>query len=122
MSGGAKNIVTALESLLRKSHVRRCVPSPNRCAPLAKRKIDLGSLPLALLELLLHGLLANTGSYVLHQAVVSGFAYQSLRGAVERMPVVPAELGVGAVQRGVPLGLGLLDAVVVSRLASPMRC
>ncbi len=39
------------------------------------------------------------------------FSYQSLGGAVERMPVVAAELGVGAVQRGVALGLGLLDAV-----------
>jgi hypothetical protein len=37
------------------------------------------------------------------------------------MPVVPAELGVGALQRGVPLGLRLLDAVVVSRLAFESR-
>ena len=41
----------------------------------------------------------------------SGRAYQSLGGAVEGMPVVSPELGVGAVQRGVALGLGLLDAV-----------
>ncbi len=46
-------------------------------------------------------------------------AYQSLGSAVEGMPVVSPELGVGAVQRGVALGLGLLDAVrglVVSHL------
>lgn len=44
-------------------------------------------------------------------------SYQSLGGAVERMPVVSPELGVGAVQRRVTLGLRLLDAVVISLLA-----
>ena len=37
------------------------------------------------------------------------------------MPVVPPVLGVGTLERGVPLGLGLLDAVAVSLLASSMR-
>ena len=50
--------------------------------------------------------------------MVRSSAYQSLHGAVERMPVVSPELGVGAVQRGVALGLGLLDAVAVSLSAS----
>ena len=44
-------------------------------------------------------------------------AYQSLHGAVERMPVVPPELGVGTLERGVPLGLRLLNAVVISMSA-----
>ena len=48
-------------------------------------------------------------------------SYQSLGSAVQGMPVVPPELGVGALQRGVPLGLRLLDAVVVSRLVSEWR-
>lgn len=48
------------------------------------------------------------------QAVGSreGDSYQSLGGAVERVPVVSPELGVGTVKRGVPLSLGLLDAIV----------
>lgn len=47
-------------------------------------------------------------------------SYQSLGSAVERMPVVSPELGIGAVERGVPLGLRLLDAVMVSLLAFPV--
>ncbi len=50
-SGGVKNR-HRLESL-RKGHVRRCVPSPNRRAPPEISKGNLSRLPLALLELLL---------------------------------------------------------------------
>jgi hypothetical protein len=50
-------------------------------------------------------------------AAVGVGAYQSLGGAVERMPVVSPELGVGTLQRGVPLGLGLLDAIALASLA-----
>lgn len=39
--------------------------------------------------------------------------YQSLSSAVQSVPVVAAELGVGALERGVPLGLGALDAVEI---------
>ena len=39
-----------------------------------------------------------------------GTAYQCLGGSVKRMPVVSAELGVGAIKRGIPRGLGFLDA------------
>lgn len=51
-------------------------------------------------------------------------SYDSLGSAVKRVPVVSPELGVGTVERRVPLGLGLLDAVVISLLASSfsMRC
>ena len=44
-----------------------------------------------------------------------GAAYQGLGGAVERMSVVAAELGVGAVERGISHGLGLLDAAELFR-------
>lgn len=37
-------------------------------------------------------------------------SYEGLGSAVESMTVVTAELGVGSLQRGVPRGLGLLDA------------
>lgn len=39
-------------------------------------------------------------------------AYQGLHGAVKRMPVVPAELGVGSLERRVPRGLRLLNTAV----------
>ena len=42
---------------------------------------------------------------------VPGSTHQSPHGAVQRMPVVPPELGVDALERGVALGLRLLDAV-----------
>ena len=42
--------------------------------------------------------------------LLRSFAYQCLHGAVQSVPVVPPELGVGALQRGIPRGLGLLDA------------
>jgi hypothetical protein len=37
--------------------------------------------------------------------------HKSLHGAVQSMSVVPSELGIGAVERGVSVGLGLLDTV-----------
>jgi hypothetical protein len=37
--------------------------------------------------------------------------HQSTLGAVKSMPVVPPELGVGSLERGVTVGLGLLDTV-----------
>ena len=46
---------------------------------------------------------------------------QRAGGAVQSVSVVAAELGVGALQRGVAVRLRLLDAVVVSRLASALR-
>jgi hypothetical protein len=38
--------------------------------------------------------------------------HQSAHGAVKSMPVVPPELGVGALERGVTVGLRLLDTAV----------
>jgi hypothetical protein len=40
--------------------------------------------------------------------------HQSALGAVKSMPVVPPELGVGALERGVTVGLRLLDTVFPS--------
>lgn len=37
--------------------------------------------------------------------------YQRLHGALQRMPVVPPELGVCSLERRVAVGLGLLDTV-----------
>lgn len=39
-------------------------------------------------------------------------SYQSPRGAVERMTMVPAELGVDTLERRVPLGLRLVDTAI----------
>jgi hypothetical protein len=41
-------------------------------------------------------------------------SHQGPHGAVQRVAVVPAELGVGALERGETVRLGLLDAVPVS--------
>ena len=40
--------------------------------------------------------------------------HQSAHGAVKSMPVVPPELGVGSLERGVTVGLRLLDTVIPS--------
>jgi hypothetical protein len=40
--------------------------------------------------------------------------HQSAHGAVKRMPVVPPELGVGSLERGVTVGLRLLDTAMPS--------
>ncbi len=124
-SGGAKKSPPLNPFVSSKGHVpKMCVPSlPSRRAAAARKtsKGNLGRLPLALLELLLWKLSARSVSWVSEEEeewADRGAAYQSLGGAVERMPVVSPELGVGAVQRGVALGLGLLDAVAVSLLAS----
>lgn len=45
-------------------------------------------------------------------SVAGNIAYQSTHGAVKGMTVVAAELGVDTLQRGVPRGLGLLNAGV----------
>jgi len=67
---------------------------PPLLSPVMQRQgMDLSPLTLALPELL-----------------------QSLSCAVQSMPVISPELGVDTLQRGVPLGLGALDAIAV-RLA-----
>jgi len=43
-----------------------------------------------------------------------GGTHQSAHGAVQSMPVVPPELGVGTLERGVTVGLRLLDTVMPS--------
>ena len=117
-SGGAKKISSPpLNPFVVKRSCSEdvCPLSPSRRAAARKTsKGNLGRLPLALLELLLWKSSAKPVLWVGGRCP----AYQSLGGAVERMPVVSPELGVGAVQRGVALGLGLLDAVAVSLLAS----
>ena len=45
-------------------------------------------------------------------------SYQSLHRAVERMSVVPSELGVGTLERRVSVRLGLLDAVQLVNITS----
>jgi hypothetical protein len=40
--------------------------------------------------------------------------HQSALGSVKSMPVVPPELGVGALERGVTVGLRLLDTALSS--------
>lgn len=61
---------------------------------------------LALLDLLL----CNRQYYSTSISVLPQ-TYQRPHRAVQRMPVVSPELGVGAFERGVAVGLGLLDAV-----------
>lgn len=46
-----------------------------------------------------------------------GGAHQGAHGAVQSMPVVPSELGVGTLERGVTVSLGLLDTVQGRTLA-----
>jgi len=47
------------------------------------------------------------------QSIGGGIAYQSLSSAVQSMLVISPELGVNTLERGVPLGLGALDAVEI---------
>lgn len=63
-------------------------------------------IPLALLDLLLQSsqrVVPNRFKITAHPT------YQSLHGAVQRMPVVSSELRVRAFERRVSVGLGLLD-------------
>ena len=45
------------------------------------------------------------------------WTHQSAHGSVKSMPVVPPELGVGALERGVTVSLGLLDTAMPSAVA-----
>jgi hypothetical protein len=47
-----------------------------------------------------------------HLIGIALVTHQSLGGAVERMPVVSSELGVGSLERRVSAGLRLLDTIV----------
>ena len=75
-------------------------PSPS---PVIVR--SLCRIALALLDLLLHRLSVS------RPLGVGGGAHQSAHGAVQSMPVVPSELGVGALERRVTVSLRLLDTV-----------
>lgn len=70
---------------------------------------NLCGFTLALLDLLLQYLSVLASK----PAVRTRQTYQSLHGAVESMSVVSPELGVGSFERGVAVGLGLLDAFVL---------
>lgn len=67
---------------------------------------SLSRVTLSLLDLLLHCLSVS----VVYPSRWRE-AHQSAHGAVQSMPVVPSELGVGALERRVSVGLGLLDTV-----------
>ena len=71
---------------------------------------SLCRIALALLDLLLQR------SSVLGTSVgIVGMAHQSAHGAVQSMPVVPSELGVGALERGVTVRLRLFDTALPLR-------
>lgn len=59
-------------------------------------------------------------SIILH-VQVGGRAHQSAHGAVQSMPVVAAELGVGALERRVTVSLGLLDTAGPNKSAIIFR-
>lgn len=68
--------------------------------------LNLCRIALALLDLLLHYCQWVKGR---QRGLMT---HQSAHGAVKSMSVVPAELGVGALERRVTVRLGLLDTVV----------
>lgn len=78
---------------------------PRRSLVVVRR---LSRIALALLNLLLHWLLA---SRVYRDRIHVSCTHQSTHGAVQSMPVVPPELGVGALERRVTVSLRLLDTV-----------
>ena len=71
---------------------------PHACPPCAP---SVGLLAGFLSDIVSMGVFANRGS-----------TYKSLHGTVESVTVVAAELGVDTLERGVTLGLRLLDTVV----------
>lgn len=73
--------------------------------PSKVRRRPLCRFPLALLDLLLRW------CQCLSPLLLCDETYKCLHGAVQRMSVVPSELGVGTLERWVTEGLRLLDTV-----------
>jgi hypothetical protein len=73
--------------------------------------VFLSRVTLALLDLLLHCLLASC----VRRGRIPVGTNQSAHGAVKSMPVVPAELRVGTLEGGVTVSLGLLDTIFATR-------